>query len=170
MGKQFGFIMDATDENEFIKMIIDSGGKVFQNKKRGAEKGSVQVYSLPEDIWINLYLAKDEFGEMNLRNIENEIQYIDSYASPVIEFGETIPRIKLKQIQRGRLYLVNKYWDENEQLIQKDEGLDKWYKELVKWIKKRLKCVETFPYDRVVKQYVSESLVKYVEDGFHLLG
>ncbi len=170
MSKQFSFIMDKADESEFIKMILDSGGKVLKNIKRGVEKGVVQVYSLPEDIWIFLYLTKDEFGEMKPRNIENDIQYIDSYASSVIEFRETIPRIKLKQIQKGRLYLNNKYWDENEQLIQKDEMLDKWYKELVRWIKKRLKCVETYSYGRVVKEYVSESLVKYVEDGFNLLG
>lgn len=165
MGKQFRFIMDKADGNEFIKMILDSGGKVFENKERKV----VQVFSLPEDIWIHLYLTKDEFGQLNLRNIENDNQHIDPYEACVIEFGETILRVKLKQIQRGRLYLKNKYWDENEQLVQKNENLDKWYKELVRWIKKRLKCVETYPHGRVVKEYVSESLVEYVEDGFNLM-
>ena len=163
MGKQFGFIMDRVDENEFLKMILEDG-KAFQGT------GVMQIFSPPESIWIKLYLTKSEFGELKIRKTENDIQYIDPIESSVIEFNETIPRIKIKEIQRGRLYLDNKYWDDNNQLIKKNENLDIWYKELVRWIKKRLRCVETCPYGKVVKEYVSESLVKYVEEGFHLLG
>lgn len=45
MGKQFGFIMDRVDENEFLKMILEDG-KAFQGT------GVVQIFSLPESIWI----------------------------------------------------------------------------------------------------------------------
>ncbi len=165
MGKQFGFIMDEGDEKEFLKIILNSG-KVFQDKKK---EGVEQIFSLPESIWLKLYLTKDEFGELKLLNTKDDIQYIDSMKSSVIEFRETIPRIKINEIQRGRLYLDNKYYDDG-QLVQKEENLDKWYKELVRWIKKRLKCVEIYSNGRAVKEYVSVSLAKYVEDGFNLLG
>ena len=112
MGKQFGFIMDRVDENEFLKMILEDG-KAFQGT------GVMQIFSLPESIWIKLYLTKSEFGELKIRKTENDIQYIDPIESSVIEFNETIPRIKIKEIQRGRLYLDNKYWDDNNQLIKK---------------------------------------------------
>ena len=51
----------------------------------------------------------------------------------------------------------------------KNENHDKWYNELVRWIKKRLKCVETYPHGRAVKEYMSESLVEYVGSGFNLM-
>ena len=77
---------------------------------------------------------------------------------------------RIFETKRGRLYLEMKYYDASGVLIQKSELLDKWYRELVSWIKKQLQCVEVSSNGKVVKEYVSKSLVKLVEEGYHLLG
>ena len=63
-----------------------------------------------------------------------------------------------------------KYYGIDGDLIRKNELLDRWYKELVRWLKRQLKCVTISMGGRVVKEYVSKSLVSLVEDGYHLMG
>lgn len=131
MGKQFRFIMDKNDEKEFLEYVRHEG-RVFENKKK---LGCTDIVSIPEYIWINLYLYKDEFGSLELKKYCDDKKYIDVTVSPVIEFGETLLRENVKEIQRGRLYVEVKYYNKSGGIERKNILLDKWYKELVKWIK-----------------------------------
>ncbi len=165
MGKQFRFIMDESDKKFMFEYVIKQGKAYTHIKVEGIK----EIFELPNSLWINLYFYKDEFGNIKFKYI-GEKKYINSTLSPVIEFGNTIVRTNVKEIQRGRLYLEMRYYDSDGKLLLKSEKLDEWYKELIKWIKKHLKCVEVMSNGKVVKEYVSESLVEYVKDGYKLLG
>lgn len=127
----------------------------------------VQISSLPKTNWLHLYFVKDEFEKMI--SFSEEMEYIDVLKLPILEFRQTYVRTQIKEIQRGRIYFENKYF-ENETLVYKDDELENWYQELVKWIKNNLICVKTFVSGKEMKEYVSASIVKYVEDGFNLIG
>lgn len=166
MGKQFRFIMDENDKKAFFE-YVKCTATVYVTKKL---EGTTEIVGLPDELWINLYLYKNEFGKLIFNEISNGRKYINTSISPVIEFGNTLVRKNVKEIQRGRLYVEMKYYDENGQLMQKDELLDNWYRELVKWIKKQLQCVEVTYNGKVIKEYASESLVNLLEEGYLLLG
>lgn len=166
MGKQFRFIMDEIDKKAFFEYVKYTG-KIFTDKKN---EGTIEIFDFPGDFWLKMYLFKDEFGVLEFNETINSISYINSTVASVIEFRNTLLREKNKEIQRGRLYLEMKFYDENDILIKKNELIDKWYKELVRWIKKRLQCVEVSFNGKNVKEYVSKSLVIFVEEGYHLLG
>lgn len=165
MGKQFRFIMDAKDTKEFVS-YVKNDGKIFETKKH---RGTIEQFEIPNYMWIKLYFCRVKIGELIYKDI-NDKKYIDSFLSPVIEFRNTLIRTDIKEIQRGRLYLEMRYYGSDGEVLLKSEKLDAWYKELVKWIKKHLKCVEVISNGKVVKEYVSESLVEYVKGGFKLLG
>lgn len=158
--------MDEKDKGAFLEYVKHTG-RIFETKR---VEGTVEIFDLPNYLWINLYLYKDEFGRLVFRDGGDGKKYINTTTSAVIEFGNTMVRKNVKEIQRGRLFLEMKYYDTNGILIQKDELLDKWYKELVRWIKRRLQYVEVVSNGKVVKEYVSNSLVKFVEEGYLLLG
>lgn len=166
MGKQFRFIMDENDEKDFFEYVRHTG-RIFENQKH---LGATEKFDIPEYTWMNLYLFKGECGSLIFREITDEIKYVDTTASPVIEFGETLLRENVKEIQRGRLYISMKYYNEKGDLEQKSELLDMWYKELIRWLKNRLECVKICSNGRLTKEYVSKSMVKFLKEGFHLLG
>ena len=163
MGKQFGFIMDDIDQEKLIQKVSEQGIILYKDRHNGIKK----ISSLPDGNWILIYFMKYKdakliFSDVNLKNI-------DVLRMPILELSQTFVRNKTREIQRGRLYFDNKYY-ENDTLIYKDEELEKWYKEIIKWIKAELKCVEIMKNSKRTKEYVSLSLVRYVEEGFQLLG
>lgn len=165
MGKQFEFIMDKYDEEKFFEFVKNDAivffSKCAQNPK--------SIIELPEDEWFILYLYKEIFGDMKYKEIPGRYKYINPSDAPVIEYRSTIIRHNIKEIQRGRLWVEMRYYDD-ENLILKNGLLDDWYKELCKWIKKTLKCIEIPFGDKNKKEYVSQSLINLVENGYKLLG
>lgn len=90
--------------------------------------------------WFELYLYKEDFGEIIYAEIiyaetERGCKYINAIDAPVIEFSRTIIRTSSKEITRGRLWLEMKHYDDDGNLLTKSKLLDDWYKELTKWIK-----------------------------------
>ena len=163
MGKQFRFIMDDSDQEKLIQKVSEQGIVLYNDRHKGIK----EVSSLPDGFWIHLYFIK--YKDVEIIKSSNNPLGVDVWTMPVLEFRQTTVRNNVSEIQRGRLYFHNTYF-EGDNLIYKDEELEKWYKELIKWIKKELKCVQIMEYTKLTKEYVSESLVKYVEDGFKLLG
>ena len=161
MGKQFGFIMDSIDENKLVKKILKNGSVLYsQNKK------VISISSLPDGYWINVYFAKREDEE----NLCENYSYVDVLTMPVLELGQTFVRLNLKELQRGRIYYDFQYYGDNDELIYKNKELDIWYKEIVKWIKTNLQCVEIERNGKKVKEYVSESLLIHIKNGFKIIG
>ncbi|WP_226679992.1 hypothetical protein [Sutcliffiella horikoshii] len=56
-----------------------------------------------------------------------------------------------------------KYWDVENQLVQKSLELDDWYKTLSKWIKKNV------PKEKECNSYVSPTIKDLVSQGFKLM-
>ena len=163
MGKQFRFIMDNRDQEKLIQKVCEQGIILYNDRNNGIN----EISSLPDGNWIHLYFLKHKDAKI----IESDgcLLDVDVLRLPVLEVRQTFVRTKIKEIQRGRLYFENKYY-ENDNLINKEKELEEWYKEIIKWIKKELKCVEIMNNTKLTKEYVSVSLVKYIEEGFKLIG
>ena len=160
MGKQFGFIMS---EDDLMKLIIkiSEKGRIYY---RDSEKHYVETTSVPNTNWIHLYFVPNN----RLVNITDE-KYLDVTKAYVLELRQTFIRESIKEIQRGRLYIENKYYD-NDKIVYKDSELDEWYKEIVKWIKHNLPCIEIEKNGKTIKEYVSESLRSFVDKNFKIVG
>ena len=66
--------------------------------------------------------------------------YCDQTFAPVIEFGRCY--VTDRFIRAGRLYRVDKYWDENKQLVSKPDAFIDWADRLYKLAKASLTKVE----------------------------
>lgn len=155
--------MDDRDQEKLIQKVCEQGIILYNDRNNGIK----EISSLPDGNWIHLYFLKHKDAKI----IESDgcLLDVDVLRLPVLEVRQTFVRTKIKEIQRGRLYFENKYY-ENDNLINKEKELEEWYKEIIKWIKKELKCVEIMNNTKLTKEYVSVSLVKYIEEGFKLIG
>ena len=163
MGKQFRFIMDDRDQEKLIQKVCDQGIILYDDRNNGIK----EVSSIPDGNWLHLYFMK--YKDVKMIQSNDTLLDVDELRMPVLELRQTFVRNNTKTIQRGRLYFENKYFQDDNQIF-KDEELEKWYKEIIKWIKKVLQCVEITENTKLTKEYVSESLVKYIEEGYRLLG
>lgn len=163
MGKQFRFIMDDRDQEKLIQKVCEQGIILYNDRHNGIK----EISSLPNGNWIHLHFLK--YKDAKIIESDDSLLDVDVLRLPVLELRQTFVRTKIREIQRGRLYFENKFY-ENDNLINKEEELEKWYQEIIKWIKKELKCVEIMNDTKLTKEYVSASLVKYIEEGFKLIG
>ncbi|KKK36118.1 hypothetical protein WQ57_21145 [Mesobacillus campisalis] len=166
MGKQIRFYIDRELEKDLIHFVIANGGEILFE---GENLKPISVTSLPEPFsgkgWFTSYLYKADFGELKYISLPNKRLVIDSTKSPVIEFSRTIIRSigKNKEISGGRFWLEMKYWNGENQLVQKPVELDQWYKALSKWIK------EHVPKDKESNSYVSPAIKDLLARGFKLM-
>lgn len=163
MGKQFRFIMDDRDQERLIEKVCEQGIILYNDRHNGVK----EITNLPDGNWIHLHFLK--YKDAQIVQSDDKLLDVDVLRMPVLELRQTFVRSKTKEIQRGRLYFENKYF-ENDNLIYKEEELELWYKEIIKWIKNELKCVEIMESTKITKEYVSVSLVKYIDAGFKLIG
>lgn len=163
MGKQFRFIMDDRDQERLIEKVCEQGIILYNDRHNGVK----EITYLPDGNWIHLHFLK--YKDAQIVQSDDKLLDVDVLRMPVLELRQTFVRSKTKEIQRGRLYFENKYF-ENDNLIYKEEELELWYKEIIKWIKNELKCVEIMESTKITKEYVSVSLVKYIDAGFKLIG
>ena len=169
MGKQFGFIMDANDKDKFLNYILENGEIYFGEKGSDIEKISEISERLKKGNWFKLLIAVKDEMEITYTILSNGIKYIYSGNEPVIEFRNTTVNESEKKIMRGRLWVEMKYYKEGE-LTTKRKELDVLYKNLCKWIKKNLKKVTVEEDGSTWKEYVSESMIGLVEEGYSLHG
>jgi hydroxymethylpyrimidine pyrophosphatase-like HAD family hydrolase len=168
MGKQINFYMAEETEAKFIDFVISTGGKVLF---KGDNDKPIYLTSLPKDDWYQLYLYKEEFGQLTLRPISDNKYYIDSINSPVIEFSRTYKREigKNKEISRGRIWVEMKFWNEQEELEEKTKELEKWYGTLNRWIKKNVDRVDEIINGHKYITYVSPSLKELMSKGYKFM-
>ena len=163
MGKQFRFIMDDSDQEKLIQKVCEQGIVLFKDRHNGIK----EISSLPDGNWIHLHFM--QYKDVKKIQSDDNLLYVDVLRMPVLELRQTFVRNNTREIQRGRLYFENKYY-EDDNLIFKEEELEKWYKEIIKWIKNELQCVEIMENTKLTKEYVSASLEKYIEEGYKLMG
>ena len=187
MGRQIIFCMDREHESiffDYLKANCKISDGIKGDQLNYVDTIQEQVVSQETENTV-LYLYKPEFGVYNLDTTENGRIYIDTYSSPIIEFVRTLVLPDIKMITSGRLYVVAKYYDMNDNLQTKHDGLLKLYNKLCRWIRKNLQYHEYFnPYtleyvnrmnleygiDKgyITKDYISDSLLALInEEGYH---
>ena len=163
MGKQFRFIMDDIDQEKLIQKVREKGIILYNDRHNGIK----EVSSLPDGNWIHLHFIK--YKDTKIIQSGGKLLDVDVLRMPVLELRQSFIRYKSREIQRGRLYFENRYY-RNDNLIIKDEEIEKWYKEIIQWIKNELKCVEIVENEKLTKEYVSASLAEYIKAGVKLMG
>jgi hypothetical protein len=144
-GKQFSFFLGQEDQGEFEKALRSSGDvaflKVWPKSPRPEELSTSRVLAMGQEI-LNVWIARRE----DLHNIEfrplrgRDVFSCDPMFAPVIEFGRCY--VAERFIRAGRLYRIDKYWDQNKQLESKPDTFIDWADRLYKLAQASLTKVE----------------------------
>lgn len=165
MGKQINFYMDKESEDKFLMYIKENGVLIFE----GNNDRPLIIDKLPapfsEKGWFKVYLYNNA-GDIKYQKLSNGRVIIDCMESPVIEFSRTVVREDSKEISKGRLWVETKYYNNDGDLIIKDNMIDECYKSLSKWIKKNVPRTEFVIKEKVYKEYISESFLSYINWGY----
>ena len=69
---------------------------------------------------------------------------------------------------QGRIWISDRYFDENGALIKKDMSFVTDYQMLMRWVKKHVPYQEIKKGEYLIKEYVNDELKDLQEDGFKL--
>lgn len=172
MGRQINYYIDKKTEYEFAKFLFTKDFNIIFEDVKNKEIyfcKNIQDYDKLKDLKCELFIYKDSYEIEKYINKSN-YRRIDSTISPVIEFTRTFIIEEEKKIVRGRLWYETKYFNENGELVAKDERILKEFNSLVKWIKKNVLYTTIMECGYPVKEYITEEIKKLVdEDGFALI-
>lgn len=170
MGKQFGFLMDKSNEEKFLHYVLESANMYTDEIKHREGR----VNELSDEVmnynWLKIYFSVKEEMDIEYKELPNGGKYINGISESVIEYCRTVVSKNEKSIMRGRLWVEMKYYDDKGELKNKSKELEGLYKDLCKWIRKNLRKVIIEEDGSVRKEYVSESMVGLVEEGYFLHG
>jgi len=144
-GKQFTFFLAQTDEIAFEEALRASGDiaflRVWPKSANPEEVPTSQVLEMGREI-LNLWIARRvDLPMINFTQVRGrEVFSCDPTFAPVVEFSRCY--VTDCFIRAGRLYRVDKYWDENEQLVSKPDAFIEWADRLYKLAKASLTKVE----------------------------
>lgn len=148
MGKQVNFFFVEEDEKEFLKRL---NGEDIVLLKKNTEQPRNEIYDefhlspnkeasqSQSYICLKTYLSEVKYEAVE----EHGYFYIESFASPVIEFSRSGLNPESDILVSGRIYYQHTYWDEDENgndiLLEKPEEPEKLYNRLARWIRKYCK-------------------------------
>lgn len=144
-GKQFTFFLAPSDQIGFEEALWASGEIAFladlSKSEHPEELSTSRVLAMGKEslgLWIahRVDLPKIAFKPVGARH---EFSCDPTFA-PVIEFSRCYATDRF--IRAGRLYRVDKYWDENKQLVSKPDAFIDWADRLYKLAKASLTKVE----------------------------
>ena len=111
MGRQFHFFMGEKEEEELKRYLLDSNVKILFE---GKNPTPVEITEFPPAFsdrgWFMVYLYKEEWGELVMKDVLTERKYLDVFSSPVIEFSRTVIREHAKEITTGLIWFQNRYF------------------------------------------------------------
>ena len=110
-----------------------------------------------------VYLYKEEWGKLKDKSLS---VYIHSL--PIIEFRRTIICTNAKEISPGRIWYQNRYFDEDENLVEKCKDIDLFYYELKKKIKQFLPNHKRLDTGKNRTFYCSDSIKELLDDGYKI--
>lgn len=164
MGKQFEFFMSEKDEQKLKEYLQQSNVKMLFE---GKSPPPIEITKLPpafSDIgWFQLFLYKEEWGGLTMRS-----KWLDVISSPVIEFRRTVIRNDAKEISPGRIWYHHKYFDKDENLVEKCKDIDLFYYELKKKIKKILPNHKRLDAGKNKTFYCSDFIKELLDDGYKI--
>jgi hypothetical protein len=169
MGRQLLFYMDEETEKHFAEFVLQQGGELLY---RGNEARFRRISCLPEPFaepgWFEVFLWKTGLGTVKPIVLEDGREYIDPIEEPVIEFTRTAVSHDERVIRQGRLWVEMKFWNDEQELVEKPQELAKWYNALTRWVKKHVPRQEVLIGGYPYKEYISSSLMELVRDGYKL--
>jgi len=124
MGRQILFFFSREDEIEFLTKVHEMGLIIMDEYKN-------KLFA--EDI-----KTKNDFAyfiSYENSNIVITNDYINQIYSDIIKFT-CCKSWKEKTLDIGRIWIEMRYYDSSDNLVKKDEILEKIYNQLVRWIKK----------------------------------
>lgn len=136
MGKQIEFFMTKLDELEFLKMVVENGYLIMDDK--------ASVIEIDEVIESSTLSSIITFKNSKICKSEND--FLDVIESEVIEFSRSLNRSDNSMLS-GRIWGEFKYYNSSQELIAKSKQMNDMYNILVKWIKKNMrqsKCKNFF--------------------------
>lgn len=144
-GKQFTFFLGPSDQLGFEQAVRASGDvallKDLSNSRIPEEVPTSRVLAMGREN-LNLWIARRqdlsliEFKPINERNVFS----CDPTFAPIIEFSRCYATNRF--IRAGRLYRVDKYWDESKQLLSKPNSFIEWADRLYRLTKASLTKIE----------------------------
>ncbi len=164
MGKQFEFYMDEKDEEILKECLLRSDVKILFD---GKTPPAMEIIDFPPAFssigWFHLYLYKEKWGQLRDQSLAVYI-----YSLPIIEFRRTVIRADAKEISPGRIWYQNRYFDEDENLVEKCKDIDLFYYELKKKIKQILPNHKRLESGKNKTFYCSESIKELLDDGYKI--
>lgn len=144
-GKQFSFFLGVSDQIEFEDTMRSSGDIVFlrhwSQSARPEEVATSQVLAMGREV-LGLWIARrEDLSLIDFQPIKGRAEFAcDPTVAPVIEFSRCY--VTDRFIRAGRLYRVDKFWDDNRQLVGKPHAFIEWADTLYRLAKASLTKVE----------------------------
>ena len=144
-GKQFGFFLSSADQVGFEEALRSSGDIVFlkywPSSRRPEEVDTSQISVMGQEI-LQLWISrKEDIPHVKFLPVKGRDTFsCDPTFAPVVEFGRCYETSRY--IRSGRLYRVDKYWNEDKQLVDKPVEFIEWADRLYKAAKASLTKVE----------------------------
>lgn len=144
-GRQFSIFLSGSDQARFEEALKASGEIAFINVwpefPRATELTTSVVSRMGGETLKILIIRREDMHRVEFLPIRGREEYsCDPTFAPVIEFSRCYETDRF--IRAGRLYRVDKYWDENKQLVSKPQAFIDWADRLYKLAKGSLTKVE----------------------------
>ena len=182
MGKQISFYIEYDLAVMLAEKALEYGCMIIKNDAVNGivtESDTTDIISEKFDIY---YFHVPEAGKYCVKKSGDREIIDDGYNESgitLIEFMPTVFRNEKKEIQRGRLFCISDYYDEEGQVIKRSDRVTKVYNALSRYVKK------IAPYTEVehrvfnpmysgkkttTKEYISKECFSLVEEKDYALG
>ena len=145
MGKQIEYYIEYEFFVSIAQRALDLGCKIAKEARNGKVIISDAVDIISKDEY-SYYFYIPEAGKFKIIQTGEKERLDNGYSSSGITLIEATPTkvsSESKRIQRGRLFCISDYYDEDGQIIKRPDCVTKTYNSLVRYIKKNVPYVET---------------------------
>lgn len=151
MGKQIEFFIAKQDEIELLRYFEEKS--VFYSKK----KDLLTIEGVVESNELTVYICCPQS-----KIIVKDNGFIDAIESDVIHYSRGFKH-KENVIEVSRIWAEFKYYDGNQNIIQKEEWFEQFFEQQRKYIKK------SFKISKCKRYYIGKEAYKFYKDeGFSL--
>lgn len=161
--------MGEKEEEELKRYLLDSNVKILFE---GKNPTPVEITEFPPAFsdrgWFMVYLYKEEWGELVMKDVLTERKYLDVFSSPIIEFSRTVIREHAKEITPGRIWFQNRYF-KGDTILNKCREMTRFYQALARQIKKILPKHRKPLAGGNTTIYCSDSIKEMLDNGYRIM-
>lgn len=142
-GRQFSFFIGPSDQIGLQDTLRSSGDISFLNDWPLSSTPDEIETSVIQNAQIEpfriLIARKVDVPQIEFRPIKGREEFsCDPVLSPVVEFSRFPTIVANRFLRAGRLYRVDKYWNDDGKLVSKSPEFIEWSEHLYKLVKKSL--------------------------------